>query len=146
MIVWIMILATCLGLCAICFPSAYIPLLVFGLISLVFGLLLSWGTYLQVCDLTPSKTVCPSCGKSNLRISKINTAAKSTTIHTANTISTTSTAIESSKVAVCQDCGHDFVFYTEEDLRNLRLSKKFGAIFNTILCILFVCLVIWLSL
>ena len=102
--------------------AAYLMgIIAIGIIVILIGLLASIGNYKKAKSMKPSKMLCPNCGSKNIWIQKevsgisgsgVNTDVWAWNIHSGNH------NINRQRVGVCQDCGFDYSYITQDEIND----------------------------
>jgi len=98
-----------------------------GGIIILIGLLASIGKYSNAKKLQPTPMICPNCHSTNIRISKEVagfTNSSATSFHGGWGLHSGNVNINRQRLGVCQDCGFDFPYFTEQEIYQYREKTK----------------------
>ena len=91
-------------------------------ITALFYFIKSLLNFIQLKHLEISKMECPNCKSSEIRIQPSN----------CNTLLN----IKSKRVGICQECGFDYQYYTEKEIKDIKIKTIINLVISIILLIL----------
>lgn len=111
----------------------------------LFVLMARWGNRDNLSQMTPNAHECPECKGDNLDISMIPVGASTISANSKYSSAAASSLVHK-KIAVCQDCGADFAYFTAADVeqikaraeRRYRASKRTAKFFTVLTIVAFV--------
>ena len=98
-----------------------------GGIILLICLLASIGNYTNSKKLQATPMICPNCHSTNIRISKevagfTNNSA--TSFHGGWGLHSGNVNINRQRLGICQDCGFDYPFFTQQEVNQIQERAK----------------------
>ena len=99
-----------------------------AVIVIVVGLLLSIGNYENARKLKPTPMKCPNCGSENIKIQREITSYSRGSVRTYGSrlsAGSGSTTVNRQRLGVCQDCGYDYPYVSQEEVeQNIEKTKN----------------------
>lgn len=75
--------------------------------------------YNEALKMTATQHICPSCNSTNIKIQPLMTGAITTSVGYGS-LGIAKSNMQNVKIAICQDCGTDFYYYTEQDIKQIQ--------------------------
>lgn len=111
------------------------PLAILAFIA-VFSFIIEYREYKKARRLV-SKMECPSCQSTDIKIQSVQTGARAHTYtYGNNQWGTTRVKFNYKKEGICQKCGTNFDYFTQEEIEKLKRSTKIGLITATIFLVI----------
>lgn len=125
--------------------TAIILILLWTSFLLIVGIIIAFVNFIKYQkykQLKPTALICPNCGSSIVKFVKTPSSATSITAN-GNLFDLMFTNIDSTKTAICQDCGQEFYFLTKMEIDNLCSVTKKRIYFGEIMCFIGVGIILY---
>ena len=117
-------------LCGIIDSTKEVGVMISGIFFIIafIGLLLSNSKYETAKSRQPSQMICPNCKSKNIKIQKEITSYSRGSVRTYGSrlsAGSGSTTVNRQRLGVCQDCGYDYPYVSQEEVeQNIEKTKN----------------------